>query len=384
MLGLKEQVEAAGDDGTRSDLLSTGQFKDEGELLKYIGEARQQIEKVQGQIAASAAAEAAAGGAGGDQGRSRGASEEPMEVDGADPDQQQPDQQPQDQQQLYPLLGVPDAELDESQRKEKRRQQSAKASAEGRARAAAKKEERARAAAARLAREDAKLAADPAAYVQGLRRRYATAVARAAARRRRRLGLPAEGGGVRGSSKRADPERRWVRRSWLDGGWVLTGCALSVEAFSSPASPPSTPTNHLHLPNHPSALPKPTPSTHTNPTHARERMRLLAQAAGGAKKKRGAAKAGGAPRRRGDDSEDDGFGADDADWDVYRQMHPESSDEGAYGEDRGDAPRGWWGVLSGWVEGQRRASHSRTERTLRIPFHNHPSSRLMFPYPHRG
>jgi hypothetical protein len=75
-------------------------------------------------------------------------------------------------------------------------------------------------------------------------------------------------------------------------------------------------------------------------------MRLLAQAAGGAKKKRGGAKAGGpsGKQRRGRDgsSEDDGFGADDADWDVYRQMHPESSDSGGCGLCRGGQLRGSW------------------------------------------
>lgn len=48
-------------------------------------------------------------------------------------------------------------------------------------------------------------------------------------------------------------------------------------------------------------------------------MRLIAEAAGVKR-----------ARRRGavDDSDDDSFGADDADWDVYKQMDPNNTDSG--------------------------------------------------------
>ncbi|GBG00222.1 hypothetical protein Rsub_12707 [Raphidocelis subcapitata] len=257
MLGLKEQIAAAGGPAEVRELLAGGQFEDEAEVDRYVGEARGQIAALEAKAAAAAAAEAG-GAEGGEHQQQQQQQQEggpaAAGAEGAAPAAE-----------LYPLLGVPDAELDEAQRREKRRQAGAKASAEGRARAAARREERARALAERDAREDAALAADPAGYVAALRQRCAAAVARAEARRRRRLGLP--GDARRGGSKRLDAEKR-------------------------------------------------------------QRMKLLAQAAGGAKKKRGGGKAGGpgGKRGRGDDSEDDGFGADDADWEVYRQMHPESSD----------------------------------------------------------
>jgi hypothetical protein len=211
------QVAAANEyEGAIKDLLATGEFKNEAELDKYIAEAHQQIEKVQAAIAAATAAElaAAAGEGCGDGGEAagagaaaaRGGSEAPMEVEEADPP---PPDQPRSDQDLYPLLGIPDADLTEDQKKEKRRQQSMKASAEGRARAAAKREERARAAAERTTREDGALASDPALYIGLLRQRYAEAAARAEARKRRKLGLPAEGASARGG-RRMDVGKRWV------------------------------------------------------------------------------------------------------------------------------------------------------------------------------
>ena len=164
----------------------------------------------------------------------------------------------------YPLLAVPDAELDAEQLRAKRRQRLLKGGEEARARARAAKAAAAAAEAAEAAAEAARFAAQPDAVLAELRGARADIERRVEARKARRLG---------GSAAAAGAPRR--------GGEAQ-----------------------------------------------RERMRLMAAAAGA---ELPAAGGPGGKRRRGGGGgdEDDTFGADDADWDVYRRIDRDGSDSEA-------------------------------------------------------
>lgn len=188
--------------------------------------------------------------------RLRGEADEGDEAEEAPP-------APVDDSVKYPLLNIPDADLDADQLRAKRRQRLLKGGEEARARARAAKAAAAAAEAAEAAAEASRFAEQPDVVIAELRSARAELERRCEARRARRLG-----GASAGASRRGGDAHR-------------------------------------------------------------ERMRLMATAAGaepapaggaGAKRRRGGAAAG---------DDDDTFGADDADWDLYRRIDRDGSDSEA-------------------------------------------------------
>lgn len=166
------QLDLTDDAETTRQLLSQARMRGKGELGKYISETRQLVRKMldaatkaaeQGEsveqeggeshFAKVSPAEKSEGarspsgqqGLTGDDADSEATEDEMSETDktpqGVTGDRITPDAAGAEQQDEYDLLGVPDGELDEVQRKAKRRQQLVKASREAHARARARRQQ---------------------------------------------------------------------------------------------------------------------------------------------------------------------------------------------------------------------------------------------------